>query len=406
MLGHHQRAALSACLLAAVFVCLGCVFGQAAAASNSGIVVRGAPPELDTSAKQFACDGGRVVLPWDRVNDDYCDCADGTDEPGTSACPNGKFYCANEGYRPLSIPSSFVNDAVCDCCDGSDEWVLGSCVNTCEEVGRSWREEQARRQRAFSAGQQLRQDAVAKYAAAREEWRSAVSDKRGQLTFARAELDVKRQRKDGAEQQLPSGGCRRDEPAPVAAAPADSEPSAEPADGSAPEAQEAAAAAETPAAPAPEPLPPLTAEERERCDLAESAAAAVRDAETRLAELEKAVRELEQKLEQDYGADGEFYVLDGQCFSHHTREYEYEICPFGEAKQKQNGSFGTSLGRFTGFSDDRSKMKFEHGQRCWGGPDRSATVTLECGSENKLVNAEEPSKCEYTFTLQTPCACV
>lgn len=34
-----------------------------------------------------------------RVNDDHCDCEDGTDEPGTDACPNGKFYCKIDTYK-------------------------------------------------------------------------------------------------------------------------------------------------------------------------------------------------------------------------------------------------------------------------------------------------------------------
>jgi protein kinase C substrate 80K-H len=73
---------------------------------------------------------------------DYCDCLDGSDEPGTSACPNGHFYCANVGHVGTYIPSSHVNDGVCDpdCCDGSDEYngqVI--CPNTCAEVGREAR---------------------------------------------------------------------------------------------------------------------------------------------------------------------------------------------------------------------------------------------------------------------------
>ena len=34
----------------------------------------------------FRCDDGATTLAIARVNDDYCDCADGSDEPGTSAC--------------------------------------------------------------------------------------------------------------------------------------------------------------------------------------------------------------------------------------------------------------------------------------------------------------------------------
>ncbi|PRQ50052.1 putative glucosidase 2 subunit beta, glucosidase II beta subunit [Rosa chinensis] len=68
----------------------------------------------------------------DRLNDNFCDCVDGTDEPGTSACPAGKFYCRNIGSTPQFIFSSRVNDRICDCCDGSDE-NDGSlnCPNTC-----------------------------------------------------------------------------------------------------------------------------------------------------------------------------------------------------------------------------------------------------------------------------------
>lgn len=60
-------------------------------------------------------------LPASVVNDDYCDCPDGSDEPGTSACARGRFYCANVGSVPQTISTSLLDDGVCDCCDGSDE---------------------------------------------------------------------------------------------------------------------------------------------------------------------------------------------------------------------------------------------------------------------------------------------
>ncbi|PVU98356.1 hypothetical protein BB559_001649 [Furculomyces boomerangus] len=86
----------------------------------------------------FQCLDGKKKISFDRVNDDYCDCEDGSDEPGTSACNNSKFYCKNVGHIPVYIGSERVNDGVCDeeCCDGSDEWSgITKCENRCKELG-------------------------------------------------------------------------------------------------------------------------------------------------------------------------------------------------------------------------------------------------------------------------------
>uniref|UniRef100_A0A2P2N676 Kinase C substrate family protein n=1 Tax=Rhizophora mucronata TaxID=61149 RepID=A0A2P2N676_RHIMU len=84
------------------------------------------------ASQVIKCKDGSKSFTRDRLNDNFCDCVDGTDEPGTSACPRGSFYCRNLGSTPQFIHSSRVNDRICDCCDGSDEYDNAiSCPNTC-----------------------------------------------------------------------------------------------------------------------------------------------------------------------------------------------------------------------------------------------------------------------------------
>ncbi|KAF9588120.1 hypothetical protein IFM89_007596 [Coptis chinensis] len=84
------------------------------------------------SKQLIKCKDGSKYFTKSRLNDNFCDCIDGTDEPGTSACPAGRFYCRNDGSRPQLLFSSRVNDHLCDCCDGSDEYDGGIiCLNTC-----------------------------------------------------------------------------------------------------------------------------------------------------------------------------------------------------------------------------------------------------------------------------------
>ncbi|XP_076951436.1 glucosidase 2 subunit beta-like [Bidens hawaiensis] len=84
------------------------------------------------ASEVISCKDGSNSFTRDRINDEFCDCVDGTDEPGTNACPTAKFYCRNAGSSPRFLFSSRVNDQICDCCDGSDEYDGGIiCPNTC-----------------------------------------------------------------------------------------------------------------------------------------------------------------------------------------------------------------------------------------------------------------------------------
>lgn len=107
-----------------------------------------------TSAVWQCLDGSGELIPASRINDDYCDCADGSDEPGTPACagvgPAARYYCVNTGYLGQYVTSSRVNDGICDCCDGADEWShehyqVADCPNSCAELGRQLRRSQQQR---------------------------------------------------------------------------------------------------------------------------------------------------------------------------------------------------------------------------------------------------------------------
>ncbi|GFR12149.1 glucosidase 2 subunit beta [Trichonephila clavata] len=103
--------------------------------------------------EDFKCIDGSNTIPFNFVNDDFCDCEDGSDEPGTSACSNAFFHCINPGYISLNIPSSRVNDNICDCCDGSDEYnSTADCVNTCVELGKQAREEKQKQLELYEVG--------------------------------------------------------------------------------------------------------------------------------------------------------------------------------------------------------------------------------------------------------------
>ncbi|KAJ5747217.1 uncharacterized protein N7511_008913 [Penicillium nucicola] len=163
-----------------------------AQASDKSARPRGVGPEFAKFYQDlptFTCiSNPSIQIPFSAVNDDFCDCPDGSDEPGTAACahisrnspqvvadrPGNSdldialalpgFYCKNKGHKPSYIPFQRINDGICDyenCCDGSDEWahVGGTkCEDRCKEIGKQWRKQEEQRQKSMTAALRKKKD--------------------------------------------------------------------------------------------------------------------------------------------------------------------------------------------------------------------------------------------------------
>jgi protein kinase C substrate 80K-H len=144
-----------------------------------------APKEGNT----FQCLDLSKSIPYERVNDDFCDCKDGSDEPGTSSCENGKFWCKNQGYIGKYVFSSLVNDNVCDCCDGSDEFLSKKCPNTCEVDGANWRQTMADSIFKVEEGVRIRSEYIAEAHKMEVERNNKMSQLEGELMLAKSDME-------------------------------------------------------------------------------------------------------------------------------------------------------------------------------------------------------------------------
>ncbi|KAI2476233.1 Glucosidase 2 protein [Pyrenophora tritici-repentis] len=198
------------------------ILASTADAASDPARPRGVGPEFAKyykDAETFSCiSNPSITLPISRLNDDYCDCPDGSDEPGTAACAylsslsppqplsfkakdvNATpalpgFYCKNKGHQPSYIPFTNVNDGACDyelCCDGSDEYegVGGiKCVDQCAKIGKEWRKADEARQKSLSAAKQRRKELIAEAGRMRKEVEDRIETLKTKIEGATLQVD-------------------------------------------------------------------------------------------------------------------------------------------------------------------------------------------------------------------------
>ncbi|XP_064200961.1 glucosidase 2 subunit beta-like isoform X1 [Anguilla rostrata] len=403
--------------------------------------------------KSFLCIDGSKIIPFEQVNDDYCDCLDGSDEPGTSACTNGRFYCINLGFRPHFIPSSRVNDGICDCCDGSDEYNSRMrCRSTCRDLGQRERAEAEDQIRALNQGLLLRQQLIAEGVSIWREKQSQLRDLQRVYEQLRSKLEAHRKRKRKAEGLMgllkPPGDDSRKEQVPESPAEFFRELDCDK-DGSITvdevqanvvnrgeegrglTEQEALALLggsrqadlshfqetlwqslrndgrfkikEDPGSEA------GALDEDPNIKAAGNSSADLKKMEEAYDTVRMEIRDLEETLSTDYGADKEFMYLQSQCVELTVYEYTYVLCPFNQVTQKSSTGTEILLGKWGSWAGHAeglySKMLFDRGEPCWQGPTRSTQVALTCGTVTALRGVKEPSKCSYDMELRTPAAC-
>uniref|UniRef100_A0A0N5ADW0 Glucosidase 2 subunit beta n=1 Tax=Syphacia muris TaxID=451379 RepID=A0A0N5ADW0_9BILA len=367
---------------------------------------------LYNTGSTFTCFDGSKTIDFSKVNDDFCDCLDGSDEPGTSACQKGVFHCMNLGYKPEDIPSSRVNDQICDCCDGSDEWDSAvDCPNICERVGAKYREEEQRKAAVIRKGYEKRTQLAIEGEKLKEERSKGINDlkkerdsllpMREKLEIAKKELEEKE--KEIREKHAKEWEVKKQEQAEVL-------------------------------------FKKLDINGDGKYDVLilflicsffkKSLKKLMSNVENWMvgySELfrfylmrvcsikllyicEIIFREAETFLNGDYGTDNAWASLKGSCFEMDEGQYVYRLCLFDKAIQKdRNSQAETSLGTWRQWSGKDSnkytEQQYDKGQQCWNGPERSTKVVVECGEETALVEATEPAKCEYKFVLTSPAAC-
>ncbi|KAF4983706.1 hypothetical protein FZEAL_922 [Fusarium zealandicum] len=201
----------------------------------AGSLPRGVGPEFAPyyqGKEEFSCiTNAAIKLSLSQINDNSCDCPDGSDEPGTAACANidplspeqplpgsvsgttnatnslPGFWCANEGHIGMYVPFIYVNDGVCDynlCCDGTEEYTgVGGvkCENRCAEIGKEYRRQEEEKRKNMEKAAKKRQTMVNEAQEIRQRVESKIADLNKEIAALEAKKEDLSSKHREVEQQ-------------------------------------------------------------------------------------------------------------------------------------------------------------------------------------------------------------
>jgi protein kinase C substrate 80K-H len=329
-------------------------------------------------------------LPIELVDDNYCDCEDGSDESNTSACshvvlgsetpPFGRQFGCKADDKLVAL--GFLGDGICDCCDGSDE-EEGLCADTCTAEWQRRIHELQRRLDVVQRGHTLRQaylrKAVEKVEQLRDDFeRLAEAYRAGQRAFE----DLQRRAQQNPEL---------------------------------------------------------------RTQLEQSYNVLHRVQYVTYVQS----RVVDPSTFSDATWKPAFVELAGHCFTFTVdekqlkggtpnvipREYDIVLCPFQNVSQtepsyprwtkaERQTKVGVTAADESGEEEEVPRpiglgiwnewqdsvgfarvQAYNHGEPCANGQERQTRVELSCGLRNRVVSVEERDMCEYEIRFETPAAC-
>ena len=331
------------------------------------------------------------------IDDDYCDCADSSDEPHTSACAGNfdpQFKCTDAvpPMSPTHIPVGHVNDGICDCCDGSDE-AAAVCNSNCEDNRATVRQRMQQSQTNLTRWLMAKQKMLESTSACMQGLISETQKIQSLMKELVASLEEYQE--DGDQMGFYKAYQQ---------------------------------------------LNRLQVLHQANQRLLQPPHANVFGADLELCVL----RELCFSV-----ISNERYFRGG-CAEPEAHDFNFTVCPYRFASQTRVMDAATPgaeapssvlLGRWLAWvgprvpeppdstenradtrpnpTDDNplatygvtaataetsQTMLFAEGENCWGGPPRTVRVVLRCGDRG-LITPREDGKCTYTFELETPVAC-